>query len=126
LGDGLDRGYAVLGRLAANAITARRRWPQSVARQLGQLRIQLKELLGLPPGAVEHAQRDRTGRGLERQIARAFAGIKQDRGTLGIGELFAQPGQLSEPDTNVDLGLRQLQLDQPCGIDRNIAFSRML
>ena len=58
-GQRLDRRHAVIGGLAPDAVVAGRGRREPDLRQRRQRRVALEQLARLPPGAVDHDQRDR-------------------------------------------------------------------
>src|SRR5882724_13603711 len=88
--DGFDGRDAVQRRLAANAVAARRARRERVAWQRGKLWILLKQLLRLPPGAVEHDERHRACGRRRCQIASVVARVEQDGGRRRVVQARAQ------------------------------------
>ena len=90
LGQRLDGRQAEVGGLAADEVVARAARAEGDARQGGERGVEAQQLARLPPGAVEHDQRDRA-------VARA-AGRPAGRRGRGTGRR-AGAGSRSRPRT---------------------------
>ena len=88
----LDRRHAVIGRLLPDPVVAGRRRREPDLGQRRQHGVALEQLARLPPGAVDHDQRDRTGGLHLRDVDRARPGEQQIR-VAAAGERRAQPAR---------------------------------
>ena len=125
----LDSRDAIVGGLAPDAIVAGRGRREPNLRQRGQPRVPLQQLARLPPGAIDHHQRDRAFELRLRQIDGPRPGKKQMRRPprrLGLGQRRPDLGMVLELHADVQLGAGEAEVGEPCRPDRRPPLPRVL
>jgi hypothetical protein len=124
--EGLDRRAVLVAGLLADAVLRQLGRGERIARQRLQDRVVAHDGAGLRPGAVDDDERHRAGRRLAEDIARAGAGVEQDRRVRRIGEGGRERRVLAPADADVERRRRQAEAGHARGADRHVALARVL